>query len=36
MEKAVQNAKAFLKNEGEVEITRFREDSSLDNLAEGE
>ena len=36
MEKAIQNAKAFLKNEDEVEITRFREGGSLDNFAEGE
>ena len=35
MEKAIQNAKAFLKNEDEVEITRFRESGSLDNFAEG-
>jgi glyoxylase-like metal-dependent hydrolase (beta-lactamase superfamily II) len=36
MERAVQNAKAFLKNEDDVEITRFREGGSLDNFAEGE
>jgi len=35
MEKAIHNAKGFLKNEDGIEITRFKEDSSLDNLAEG-
>jgi hypothetical protein len=32
MEKAVENAKALLKNEGEVEITRFKEDTNSNNL----
>jgi len=32
MEKAVQNAKALLKNEDDVEITRFKEDSNLNSF----
>ena len=36
MEKAVQNARAFLKSEDGVEVTCFREEICPDNLAEGE